>query len=140
MPTHHHPACAVTTLNLLKSKAICILKMFRKLILTVIHLFLFIQQSPTFDDLFSKYPCYVHKECLETKKWEQYWVKSSKTSQELGNCPMGQRDALWKERLYRNKIEKFYQNFEIWSKFWNLVKILKFDQNFNSLSHPTRVF
>ena len=24
----------------------------------------------------------------------------SKTSQELGNCPMGQREALLKERLY----------------------------------------
>ena len=26
-----------------------------------------------------------------------------KTSQELGNCPMGQRDTLWKERLYWKK-------------------------------------
>ena len=49
-----------------------------------------------------------------------------KTSQELGNCPMGQREALFKERLYWKKrlhwnegfIEKHY---DIWSKLWYLV-------------------
>ena len=28
---------------------------------------------------------------------------SKKTSQELGNCPMGQREALLKERFYQTK-------------------------------------
>ena len=57
--------------------------------------------------------------------------KSKKTSQELGNCPMGQRDALLKERLFRRKlrnlikIEKFCQNCEI-LKYGAKVKILKF--------------
>ena len=42
------------------------------------------------------------------------------TSQELGNCPIGQREALLKERLYQRKallvkIVKFGQNCEIWS-------------------------
>ena len=71
---------------------------------------------------------------------------SFKTSQELGNCPIGQREALLKDRIYWkkgfikeeknwskfgnfNKIWKFCWNCEIWSKLWNLVKIVKFGQN-----------
>ena len=39
---------------------------------------LYCQKKQARSNFFSKYPCHVHKECLETKKWEQYWVKSSK--------------------------------------------------------------
>ena len=75
---------------------------------------------------------------------------SKKTSQELGNCPMGQREALLKERLYWKKgfferkalLKKrlfkknaFLKNCEIiqncenkW-KLWNLVKIQNNCQN-----------
>ena len=74
-----------------------------------------------------------------------------KTSQELGNCPMGQSEALLKEKLYWKKgsierkallkervnwnkfqnlvkIPKFGPSSEIWLKFWNLAKYLKFCQ------------
>ena len=62
-----------------------------------------------------------------------------KTSQELGNCPLGQREALLKERIYWKKgfIErkallkkkKIGKNLEILLKLWNLVKIVKFGWN-----------
>ena len=71
------------------------------------------------------------------KDWKRIYIieipqQQIKTSQELGNCPMGQREALLKERLYWRKgfIERtaFLKKGSI-EKMWNLVKIAKFGQN-----------
>ena len=57
----------------------------------------------------------------------------NKTSQELGNCPMGQREAFLKERIYWKKSfieeETIGKNLEILTKFGNFVEIVKFGQN-----------
>ena len=49
-------------------------------------------------------------ECIETLHIQKFYQNENlnKTSQELGNCPMGQREALLKERFYWKKgfIEK----------------------------------
>ena len=54
-----------------------------------------------------------------------------KTSQELGNCPMGQREALLRERI--NLKKGFIEEEKNWSKFGHLVKIWKFGQNLEIL-------
>ena len=41
---------------------------------------------------------------------------------------------IWSKFWNLVKILKFGQNFEVWLKFWNFVKILKFGQNFEILS------
>ena len=62
-----------------------------------------------------------------------------KTSQELGNCPMGQSEPLLKEKLYWKKgsIERKallkervnWNKFQNLAKFQNLVQVLKFGWN-----------
>ena len=71
-----------------------------------------------------------HPKNWETALWGKvrlYWKKS-----------FIERKALLKERLYWKKglIEtnsKIWPNSKIWSKFWNLVEILKFGQIFEIL-------
>ena len=73
------------------------------------------------------------------RSWLHYGTKTTQDSwQELGNCPMGQRNKGFIEFFFEFlstfwnlvKILEFGQNFEIWSKFWNLFKILKFGNFF----------